>query len=299
LLNLSGPDPRSAQKGAWLSMAAYLVLSLLKCWTGLHIQSEAMFADGLNNVSDLLLSFAILIGLKVSQQPADHNHPFGHRKAETIATLVAASFMVLVAVEIWVRALQALWRPPQNEAHPWAFAVSIGSALIMFGVSYVNFSLSKKTGSQALEAAACDNRSDGLVSLGTAVGMAGAYWGWHWMDPLLAVVVGGMIFKTGWEIGRPAVDELMDGFDQEKLEKIEQQVLKISGIDQVRELRARYHGPYVFVEITIAVNPFLSVEESHEITEKVEKQLIGFDNIRHVHVHVEPAGELKKCIRSL
>ncbi len=72
MLNLSGPDPRSAQKGAWLSMAAYLVLSLLKCWTGLHIQSEAMFADGLNNVSDLLLSFAILIGLKVSQQPADH-----------------------------------------------------------------------------------------------------------------------------------------------------------------------------------------------------------------------------------
>lgn len=299
MLNLPEPKQRDAQKGAWLSIITYTVLSLLKCWTGLHNQSEAMFADGLNNVSDLLLSFAILVGLKVSQQPADHNHPFGHRKAETIATLVAASFMVLVAVEIWVRAVQVMWRPHQNLIDPWAFAVSIGSAVIMFGVSFVNFSLSKKTGSQALEAAAYDNRTDGLVSIGTAIGMAGTHWGWYWMDPLAAVVVGGMIFKTGWEVGRPAIDELMDGFDQEKLDKIEQKVLMIGGIDQVRELRARYHGSHVFVEITIGVNPFLSVEESHEITEKVEKKLIGFENIRHVHVHVEPADDVKKCIRSL
>ena len=298
-MNLPEPKQRDAQKGAWLSIITYLVLSLLKCWAGLHIRSEAMFADGLNNVTDLLLSFAILIGLKVSQQPADHNHPFGHRKAETIATLVAAFFMVLVAVEIWVRAVQVMWRPHQNLIDPWAFALSIGSAVIMFGVSYINFSLSKKTGSQALGAAAYDNRTDGLVSIGTAVGMAGTHWGWHWIDPLIAAIVGGMIFKTGWEVGGPAIDELMDGFDQEKLEQIEQKVLMIGGIEQVRELRARYHASHVFVEITITVNPFLSVEESHEITEKVEKKLIGFENIRHVHVHVEPADDITKCIQSL
>ncbi|MBA4603578.1 cation diffusion facilitator family transporter [Thermoactinomyces mirandus] len=88
------PPPKQAQKGAWLSIAVYIVLSLSKCWAGLQTHSEGMFADGLNNISDIFLSVAILIGLKVSQQPADQNHPFGHSKAETIATLVAAFFMI-------------------------------------------------------------------------------------------------------------------------------------------------------------------------------------------------------------
>lgn len=289
MVNLSQPKKGEAQKGAWLSIAAYIVLSLSKCWAGLITDSEGMFADGLNNISDIFLSIAILIGLKVSQQPADQNHPFGHSKAETIATLVASFFMILMAIEICIRAVQEIWVSRQAPIDPWALYVSIGSAIILLGVSMANFYLSKKTGSQALYAAAHDNRSDAFVSIGTAVGIAGTNMGWYWMDPLAAMIVGGMILKTGWEVGRPAIDGLMDGFDKEKLDRIRLRVLTMDGIDQVKELRARYHGPHVFIEVTIGVNAYLSVEESHNLTERIEEDLIGFENIRHIHIHVEPS----------
>lgn len=282
------PKQDEAQKGVWLSISAYFILSLVKCWTGHWAHSQAVFADGLNNVSDILLSIAILIGLRVSVQPADQNHPFGHSKAETVATLIAASFMVLVAVEVWLDAIQALWNPVHSSIHPLALYVSFASAMMMFMVSLINFRLSKKTNSQALKAAAHDNRSDALVSLGAVMGIWGSGSGLTWMDPLAAFVVGIMILRTGWEIGRPAVDSLMDGFDQAKLSGIEEKVIAIDGIRQVKELRARNHGPYVFVEVTVGVDPDLSVRESHTLTEMVEAKLKGFDNIRHVHVHVEP-----------
>ncbi len=227
MVNLSQPKKGEAEKGAWLSIAVYIILSLSKCWAGLQIHLEGMYADGLNNISDIFLSIAILIGLKVSQQPADQNHPFGHCKAETIATLIAAFFIILMAIEICVRAMQEIWIPRQTSIDPWALYVSIGSAIILFGVSMANFTLSKKTGSQALYAAAHDNRSDALVSIGTAVGIAGTNMGWHWMDPLAATIVGLMILKTGWEVGRPAIDGLMDGFDKEKQDRIRFRVLSI------------------------------------------------------------------------
>nr|WP_232345559.1 cation diffusion facilitator family transporter [Paenactinomyces guangxiensis] len=282
------PKQDGAQKGAWLSIISYAILSLIKCWTGVAAHSQVVFADGLNNLSDILLSVAILIGLKVAVQPADQNHPFGHSKAETVATLIAASFMVLVSLNIWLDAAQTLWKGGEKTIHPIALYVSLGSAFIMYMVSLINFRLSRKTESQALEASAHDNRSDALVSLGAAVGIFAADRGFAWIDPVAAFVVGILILRTGWGIGRPAIDSLMDGFDQNKLSGIEEQVLNIDGIRQVKELRARNHGPYVFVEVTVGVDEHLSVGESHSLTEKIEQRLIGYENIEHVHVHVEP-----------
>ncbi|WP_243648739.1 cation diffusion facilitator family transporter [Hazenella coriacea] len=293
---LPNPKQDEAQKGAWLSIGAYFVLSLVKLWIGSVSHSQAVFADGLNNVSDILLSIAILIGLKVSSQPADHNHPYGHWKAETIATLVAAILMVLVAIEVWIQAIQALIQPKPTQISPVALYVSLGSAVVMFIVSSVNMRLSRKTNSIALQAAAHDNRSDAYVSIGAAVGIVGSYGGFGWLDPVAAFLVGILIVKTGWEVGAPAIHMLMDGFDQEKLQGIEEKVLQISGITQVKEIRARNHGVYVYVDMTITVDPYLSVIESHLLTEEIENGLKGYLNIVSVHVHVEPSLQADKLL---
>jgi cation diffusion facilitator family transporter len=283
-----------AQKGAWLSIFSYLILSAVKCWVGVTEHSQAVFADGLNNVSDILLSVAILIGLRVAVQPADSNHPFGHSKAETVATLVAASCMVLVALEVWIGAVEAVLHPRSGQIGNAALAVSLISAVVMLLVSNVNFALSKKTNSEALQAAAHDNRSDALVSLGAAVGIIGANLGWMWMDPLAAFAVGLLILRTGYQVGKPAIDMLMDGFDAKKTERIQARVVQIAGIREVKALRARHQGMHVFVELTVGVDAHLSVEESHRLTEEVEEALIGFEQIAHVHVHVEPADPPQK-----
>ncbi|WP_241154411.1 cation diffusion facilitator family transporter [Staphylospora marina] len=278
----------SAQRGAILGLVCYVVLAATKCWIGAKTGSDAVLSDGLNNVSDILLSAAILIGIRVASLPADRNHPFGHRKAETVAALVAASFMALVALEVWLHSVQSLFRPKPDMIGMEALLVSLAGAVVMFAVSLHNRRLGRKTGSEALQAAAGDNMSDALVSLGAAIGVWGARAGWSWMDPVCALIVGGIILRTAWHVGKPAIDSLMDGFEGEKLAEIENIVKSVDGIRQVRELRARRYGPQVHVEMTVCVDPHLSVQDSHALTERVEELLIGFERIARVHIHVEP-----------
>ena len=279
---------RSAMFGIRLSIISYLSLSVSKISIGLWANSLGVVADGFNNISDLIVSIALLIGLKVANRPADQNHPFGHHRAEAIAILIAVSSMVFVSIDIWIDVGKALFVEQIAPIHFVAFYISILSAVIMFCVSFFNLRLSKRTKSSALRAAALDNRSDAFVSLGAAAGILGAKWGITWIDPLAAFVVGCLIFRTAIHIGRPAVHSLMDGFDQAKLTQIRQKIYEIKGIQEIRELRARTHGKDVFVEITIGVDPHLTVSQSHQLTEEIEQELIGFLNIKKVHIHVEP-----------
>jgi len=290
VVNAEKPNRNGAEWGAWLNLGVYVLLAVTKCWIGVKTQSQALMADGLNNASDILLSLAILIGVRVAVQPPDKNHPYGHRKAETVASLFAAAFMLIVALEVWIRAADSLLAPQREPIHPLALYLSLGSGLLMWMVSVINGKLSQKENSEALRAAAQDNRSDALVSIGAAAGIFGSQWGYPWMDPLAAFLVGAMIIKTVYEVGMPAVHALMDGFDDQKLREIEKQVKAVEGIHEVRELRARSHGSFVHVELTVGVDPHLSVKESHSLTERVEQRLLGFHNIVHVHVHVEPVS---------
>jgi len=289
MVNLPTIEKRSSKYGLILSIIAYTLLALTKCIVGLKANSQAVFADGLNSFTDVLISIAVLIGITVSAHPADKNHTFGHSKAETIATLIAASFMVLMAVNIWLGALTSIGE--EKKILPQAMYVSLLSAFIMLIVATLNFLLSKKNNSKAQYAISLDNFADAFVSLGVALGSFGSNLKITWLDSLVATIVGLIILKTGISIGKPAIDALMDGFDQRKLKVIIDKTKEIAGIKEIREIRARNHGPFVFLEITIGVDPKISVKESHALTEKIEENLKGFLNIQHVHVHVEPTNQ--------
>lgn len=288
MIKLPPSKSGQAKKGVILSMVACLLLATLKCWIGTWAHSQAVFADGLNNFADLFLSGGILIALIVAGQPADKNHPFGHNKAENVAGLVAALVMVVVAFHVWIGSIQSLWNPEETTIHPLAIYLSLASAVVMFLISVVNFRLSENTNSHALEASAHDSRSDSYVSLGAAIGGGGTNLGYLWMDAVVAMFVGGIILHTAYKVGKPAIDALMDGFDEKKVPFLVERVSQVEGIREVRAVRARSHGPYVLVEVTVGVDEKMSVKESHDLTEKVEEQLKGFENIEHVHVHVEP-----------
>ncbi|WP_224749640.1 cation diffusion facilitator family transporter [Polycladospora coralii] len=284
---------RKAQNAVKLNIVIYIMLALSKCIAGFMTASQIITADGLNNVTDVFLSCAILVGIRVATQPADHNHAFGHKKAEAIAVLVAASFMGLMAIEIWIGAIVSLLQPSPVFIQPSVILLSLVSAVVMGLLSAYNQRLSRKIDNHALYAAAQDNRSDAYVSLGAALGVVGVVWGLPWLDGVIAVVIGGLILKTSWEVGYPAIHILMDGFEKEKLDQIKDRIKTIAGIEQVMELRARCHGKHTFLEVTISVNAELSVHESHILTEKIEKDLIGYENIAHIHIHVEPHYTLK------
>jgi cation diffusion facilitator family transporter len=266
----------------------YAAMAGVKCWSGAAFHSQVLLADGLNNLTDIFLSLAVMVGLRIAAVPADHNHPFGHRKAETVASLLVACLMGVAALEIGIRALQSLWMGGTEPALPYGWMVPLASCLVMAGLSLINFRLSRKWKSEALRAAAFDNLSDVLVSFAALAGTAGAALGWEWLDPVAAVAVAVLVFRTAWGIGRPAVDILMDGIDGDQLSAIEKRAQSVSGIRQVKEVRARRTGPSLHVEMTVGVDPHLSVRESHRLTEIVEEKLLGYHGIERVHIHVEP-----------
>ncbi|AJS60954.1 cation diffusion facilitator family transporter [Paenibacillus sp. IHBB 10380] len=282
---------KEGEKGAWVSIIAYICLSALKLWIGFLSGSQALLADGLNNTTDIMASFAVLIGLKISRKPPDHNHRYGHFRAETIAALVASFIMIAVGIQVLYQAVQKFFQPALETPNMVAAWIALLCAVVMIFVYRYNIRLAKKINSHAIMAAAQDNRSDALVSLGAFVGIVGSQFGLPWLDPLAATAVGFIICKTAWDIFKDASHALTDGFDEKELNKIKQTIAATPGVESIKDIKARIHGNNVLVDVIIQVNGDLNVVESHEITEEVEERMLIAHKISHVHVHIEPVED--------
>lgn len=279
----------ASQKGAWVSIGTYILLTSVKLTVGLLAGSQAITADGLNNATDVLGSVAVLYGLKIAQRPADDDHRYGHERAEGVASLVVATIMSLVSIDVGFSAVRSIFTPAQEPPAMWSLWVAMAASAVMLVVYTYNMGLAKRTGSKALEAAAHDNRSDALTSLGAAVGILGAQFGWGWADPLAGLVVAFMIARTAWFIGREAAHMLMDGFaDLDRIKALRNDVKQVNGVIKVHNLRCRHLGTSVAVDVTVAVPGFMSVIEAHDVADRVEAILTAQEDVQEVHVHVEP-----------
>ncbi|AZN41084.1 cation diffusion facilitator family transporter [Paenibacillus albus] len=279
---------KKAEYGAWISIGVYIVLSLLKIGAGWWGNSEALLADGLNNTSDIFASLAVLIGLRISNKPADADHQYGHSRAETIASMVASFVMFGAGIEVFRSAFAKIMEKEIALPDMFAAWVAVFSAVVMYLVYRYNSRLAQRTQSHALKAAALDNRSDAFVSLGTFIGVIGAINGLPWLDAATAIIVGLVIWKTAWDIFREATHMLTDGFDENELEKYKETVLSLNGVEGVKDIKGRVHGNQIFVDVVIEVDHEMNVLESHEITEHVESELLEKHQVMQVHVHIEP-----------
>lgn len=279
---------RQGEKGAWLSIATYIFLAAVKLVVGYMGNSEALRADGLNNTTDVIASIAVLIGLRISQKPPDHDHHYGHFRAESISSLIASFIMLTVGLQVLIGAGLSLYNQKYQSPDMMTAWVSLFSFFVMYGVYRYNLRLSRKIESQAMLAAAHDNRSDSFVSLGAFIGIMGSQFGLYWLDSLTAVIVGVIIVKTAWEIFIHASHLLTDGFDVKRLENIRRTVADTPGVQSVHDIKGRMHGNQPLIDITIKVDPDLTVAESHEISEEIESRMMDRHRIQHVHIHIEP-----------
>ncbi|MFD1707648.1 cation diffusion facilitator family transporter [Siminovitchia sediminis] len=279
---------KMGERGAILSIAAYIVLSAVKLVIADLSDSTALKADGLNNATDIVASIAVLIGLRLSQKPADHNHPYGHWKAETIAAMIASFIMMVVGLQVLYDAVISVFESNQQSPDLISAWTAIFSAGIMYLVFRYNNRLGKKINSQAVTAAAKDNLSDALVSVGTAIGIIGSQFGLPWLDPVTALVVGLLICKTAWGIFRDASMDLTDGYDEEKLASYKESILEIPGVKGIKDIRARRYGSNSVVDVVILVNSKLGIQAAHQISDRVENVLMDEHQVIDVHVHVEP-----------
>ncbi len=278
----------TAEKGAWVSIIAYMSLSLLKLISGYLFHSKALIADGLNNTTDIIASVAVLIGLKLSIKPPDADHPYGHSRSETIASLIASFIMTTIGIEVLINASRSLIANKQVVPNLTAGFVAIFSALIMLMVYLYNSKLAKRIKSHALKAAAMDNLSDAFVSIGAFIGIIGAQFNLPWLDPLAALAVGIMIIITAWSIFKEASHMLSDGFTPARLEPYKKTINKVQGVKNIKDIRGRIYGNEVIVDAIIEVDPNISVIESHHITDVIEDKMREEHDISNVHIHIEP-----------
>ncbi|WP_407272846.1 cation diffusion facilitator family transporter [Radiobacillus sp. PE A8.2] len=283
---------QKGEKGAWISISAYLILALTKLIIAYFGDSAALRADGLNNTTDVVASVAVLVGLRISRKPPDDDHHYGHFRAETIASLIAAFIMVTVGFQVIFGTVRSLFLHESISNPSWLTAwTALGAAIVMLFVYHYNKQLAKQIKSSSLHAAAQDNKSDALVSMGAFIGIVGSQFGLYWLDPIAALAVGLIICKTAWEIFRDATHTLTDGFDESKLTIIKDSIAKDPEVEEVKDVKGRIHGNQTLIEATIYVDPELTVAQSHKITDRIEHILDEKHDIPHAHIHIEPFPE--------
>lgn len=287
----SNTNQQIARRGIYLSIVTYVIISTAKLLVGYSFDSDAVFADGLNNFTDSFASIALLVGMILSQRPADQNHRYGHYKIETITTLIMSFVIFYIGITVAIDSTTALINQAYAAPTPINAVVGLSSGVIMSGVYWYNNRLGEKLNSPSLKASAKDNLSDALTSFATALSVVLSRTGILWLDGAMAIVVGLIIIKSGYDIFKESAFSLSDGFPQEDLDNYRKIVLMVPGVRAVSDIRGRNYGANVYIDITILVDPEISVQAGHAITEKVESALQKTEDVTAIDVHVEPYQE--------
>ncbi|MFV8314117.1 MULTISPECIES: cation diffusion facilitator family transporter [Aerococcus] len=287
----SNTNQQIARRGIYLSIVTYVIISTAKLLVGYSFDSNAVFADGLNNFTDSFASIALLVGMILSQRPADQNHRYGHYKIETITTLIMSFVIFYIGITVTIDSTTALINQAYAAPTPINAVVGLSSGVIMSGVYWYNNRLGNKLNSPSLKASAKDNLSDALTSFATALSVFLSRTGILWLDGAMAIVVGLIIIKSGYDIFKESAFSLSDGFPQEDLDNYRKIVLMVPGVRAVSDIRGRNYGANVYIDITILVDPEISVQAGHAITEKVESALQKTEDVTAIDVHVEPYQE--------
>jgi len=282
------------QRVTLLGALINLVLAFSKMVLGWLGQSQALFADGVHSLSDLLTDVLVLFTAKHGSQQADKEHPYGHGRIETLGTLFMGLFLLAVALGLAVDAGHRLFKPEGLYQPTWialiAVIVSIASKEFLF---HYTLALANRLHSQLLRGNAWHHRTDSLSSVIVLVGIGGSLIGMPWLDAVGAIGVTAMIAFIGWELFWQGTRELIDtGLDEAELTPIRQVITSVDGVDQVHDLRTRRMGSAVIMDLHIVVPPIISVSEGHQIGENARYRLHKeHAQISDIIVHIDPEDD--------
>lgn len=272
-------------------------LGIIKIITGTIGHSHALVADGVHSLSDLLTDALVLVASRYGSQDADSDHPYGHGRIETAATLFLALLLTAVGAGIVYDAFNHLAASTPRNINLAVLGVALFSILSKEALYQYTLRVANKLQSELLKANAWHHRSDALSSIIVLIAIAGIYLGFHYLDAIAAILVGGMIIKMGWELGRSSTRELVDtAVDDDCLARIEATIQACPGVKTVHQLRTRSMSGSVLVDVHILVDSELTVSEGHHIAQRVHATLRNqIKEINDVTVHVDPEDDEVAC----
>ncbi len=252
-------------------------------------------ADGLHSLSDLFSDVLVLFANRHGNTHADANHPYGHARFETAATLILGALLAVLGIGLLVAAAMRLQQPSAVQAvNPIALGIGVIALIAKEGMFRYMLAVAKRVRSQMLVANAWHARSDAASSLVVIVGIAGNLLGYTFLDLVAAAVVGVMIAHMGGKLAIEAMAELIDtGLDEEEVEAIKQTLLNTHGVRNVHELRTRKMADNALVDAHVIVDPKISVSEGHYIAESARHAVLKHHHVLDVMVHIDPEDDLQ------
>lgn len=290
----------------WVSIFGNFILFIVKAFFGWMINSLALIADAFHTLSDVATSIVVIFGFKVAQKPADKEHPFGHGRAEVIATLTIAILMAVVAFEFMKGAIDRLFFSDSDidvSQLDWIFigVVSLTAAGKAW-MAYFAYQLGDLIDSDTLRGDAVHHKSDVYTTLLVIAGLIGSYFGIQHIDGIMGFFVGIMILHSAYEIARESIDELLGKpATQEFIKEISNIATSVPGARQVHDVVVHQYGAQRFISIHVEIDEETSPSVAHNIADNVEHKLAHELNAQVV-THTDPVsveGEDVKQVREI
>jgi len=280
----------AAKRSTWVSVFVNLVLSTAQIIVGVFAKSQALIADGIHSLSDLVGDFVVLFASHHGKKDADEDHPYGHQRFETAASMVLGVLLMAVAIGM-------LWSAFEKLKSPEDIPTVHGAALWVVGIALVSketlfrymLRIAKRVKSSMLVANAWHARSDAASSLVVAVGIIGNLAGYPILDPIAALFVGLMIGKMGWSFGSSAFHDLTDrSVDEQEVAAISATLLQTPGVLGVHDVRTRKMGDMIVVDAHIEVDAHLTVEVGHDIGLAARQAVMQRHRVLNLLTHIDP-----------
>ncbi len=281
----------AASRSTWVSVGVNFVLTIVQIVAGVFSKSQGLIADGIHSLSDLVADFVVLFANHHSKKDADDDHPYGHYRFETAASLVLGVLLLAVGVGMLWSAFTKLESPASvPTVHLLALWVAGGALLIKELLFRYMLAVAKRVKSSMLVANAWHARSDAASSLVVGLGIIGNLLGYPILDPIAALIVGLMVSKMGWSFGWDALHDLMDrSANEQEVMAIRQTILETPGVLGVHDLRTRKMGDLIVVDAHLEVDATQTVEAGHDIAVAARQRVIKRHRVLNLMAHVDPS----------
>ncbi|HCN87877.1 MAG TPA: cation-efflux pump [Oxalobacteraceae bacterium] len=280
----------AASRSTWVSVGVNLVLTATQIAVGVLAKSQGLVADGIHSLSDLVADFVVLFASHHSKKDADVEHPYGHQRFETAASLVLGVLLLAVGVGMLWSAFLKLEAPDTvQRVHIVALWVAAAALIAKELLFRYMLSVAKRAKSSMLVANAWHARSDAASSLVVGIGIIGNLAGYPILDPIAALIVGFMVAKMGWEFGWAALHDLMDrSVDEQEVEAIRRTLIDTPGVSGVHDVRTRKMGDMIIVDAHIEVDASITVEAGHDIAVVARQRVLQRHRVLNLMTHVDP-----------
>lgn len=287
------------KQAATVGVFGNVLLAAFKLFAGVFGHSAAMVSDAVHSLSDVFATLIAFIGRKISEKPADKEHPYGHERFECIASIILGSILIATGVRIGISCVESIMNKTYlTAAEPGMIALiaAIVSIVTKEAMFWYTLYQAKRIRSSAFKADAWHHRSDAMSSVGALIGIGAARMGYPVMDSVAGLIISVVILIVAVRIIKDAVNNMLDrAADPEMEEKmrkaIDDYALESGNRIDIDSLITRKFGEKIYVDLELGVDGDMKLKDAHDIAEKVHDILEkNFDDVKHVMVHLNPKG---------